>query len=413
MSDAGLITTAIAEQFARTRSADLRSFTSIEPDAAEVLARCRASQIQLGGLTTIDDASAAALSKYAGDLLNLESVQSLTPAAAASLSRFTGKIFLFGLTNIGDEAAEQLRGKIGGDIGFVNRPTDPFPPCSDGALISLFSCPAIHLPGDAIDRVNAIIKTKASQARLDKPRQQAIKVCVDSAEVGAMHNAAELLKPFSDSDSAVLSVLTKATCSKLLKSFHPDIWKVLSLVCSVGPAAEGRFMRAVADLSDATTNKSTRLAELRDLLGDFCDLTAVDYPLLVRAVKVFVFRATRSRGGGNLSLCFAGPRGSLPATHQCAALSEDMADALAQCSLNLRVDGITESVANTLGQSEKVRWLELTGVSDLSQAAARSLAAFPGYLKITSDTLPGDVLAVIMAGREQAGDGFCKPVATS
>jgi hypothetical protein len=69
---------------------------------------------------------------------------------------------------------------------------------------------------------------------------------------------------------------------------------------------------------------------------------------------------------------------------------------------------MTDEAASVLGRSQKTKWLELNGIVELSQAAAESLAAFPGYLKITSDKLPADVLALITADREPANNGFYK-----
>jgi hypothetical protein len=410
MSGEGTVTKAIAEQFLKTRTADLRSFISIEPGAADVLSRCRASRLQLGGLTTLDEASAAGLSKYAGDVLDLESVQSLTAASAASLSQFGGDIFLFGLTSISDSVAEQLRCKKGGDVCFINRVTDPFPACSDEALLQLYTCPALNLPPDTLDRVSLVLKRKASQTRLNTSQKQAVKACFGGAEASDMHRATELLSPFRESDEEVLSVLTHSTCKKLLTTFSPDVWKALAHICDVGTAAKGLFLRSVADVCDATSNKSARLTDLRDMLGAFCGLTAESHPLLVQAVKLFVYRSTKSRASGSLSLCHDGPSGSLPTSRECAAavLSADMAEAFTPCSLSLRIDTMTDEAASVLGRSQKTNWLELNGIVELSQAAAESLAAFPGYLKITSDKLPADVLALITADREPANNGFYK-----
>jgi hypothetical protein len=406
---------ALAEQEGYFGTLELSGLTHIAADAAVALGRHRGGWLALNGVTSLDDAAAAGLGSYSGRLLGLGSLRSLNASTAKSLARFGGDVFLHGLTGICDEAADQLRSKTTGRISFVNRETDPFPPCSDEAILLLYSSPAISLPSDVLNRVEALLKQLAARTILDKSLQRTVKACLSSADESDINRAAEALKPFHASDGDMMAVLSAAACKKLVKTCNPSIWKALAGLCSVGPCAQGRFLRAVADLCKATSNKSSYLTNLRDMFGEFCGLTADAHPLLLRAVKVFVDRASESRPTGNLSVCHDGALGFLPATRQSPALSADMADALSPgltgLTLSLRVNSLSDEAANILAKS-KINTLILHGLERVSPAAAKSLAAFPGYLKLTSDSLPEDVRVAVVAGREHVRDGYYKAAGT-
>jgi hypothetical protein len=92
-----------------------------------------------------------------------------------------------------------------------------------------------------------------------------------------------------------------------------------------------------------------------------------------------------------------------------------MADALSPgltgLTLSLRVNSLSDEAANILAKS-KINTLILHGLERVSPAAAKSLAAFPGYLKLTSDSLPEDVRVAVVAGREHVRDGYYKAAGT-
>lgn len=278
-------------------------------------------------------------------------------------------------------------------------------------MLLLYSSPAIRLPVDSLKRVDVLLKQKASRSLLDKTLQRTAKACLSSADESEINRAAEALKPSHASDEDMLAVLSASACKKLVKSCNPGIWKTLASMCSVGYCAEGRFLRAVADFCEATSDRSSYLTELRDMLGEFSGLTAAAHPLLLQAVKVFVDRAKKSRPVGYFSVCHGGALGFLPATRQSSALSADMANALAPgltgLALSLRVNSLGDEAASILAKSQ-INTLILHGLERLSPAAARSLAAFPGYLKLTSDSLPENVRADAISGRVHVRDGYYK-----
>lgn len=88
-------------------SVNLGDFTSITDDAAEVVSKYRGGTLFLYGLTNLSDAAADALSRHQGDL-ELGGLTELSEAAAEALSKHQGSLILDGLTELSDAAAEAL-----------------------------------------------------------------------------------------------------------------------------------------------------------------------------------------------------------------------------------------------------------------------------------------------------------------
>jgi hypothetical protein len=237
--------------------------------------------------------------------------------------------------------------------------------------------------------------------------QKTIKSYLSTADASDATKAVEALKPFAANDNEILSVLSATSCKKLVKTYDPGIWRALSLMCNASPCGEGLFLRSVAELLGATTNKSPYLSELRDMLGELCELTRAECPLLMRAVELFVSRANEHR---DFVLCHGDWSGSLPATMQGTTLSADMAKALSQYrgTLSLRLDSLTDDSAEILAKS-KLSTLILHGLKRISEAATHALATFPGYLKVESESLSIALHNAINAGRHFVRDGYYEP----
>jgi len=86
--EAKILTREIAEQFLKNSDAvALSEFTTIEDEAAPVLARYKGRRLNLMGLTSLSDTAANALSQYNGGRINLAGVKSLTSVAAQALTQ--------------------------------------------------------------------------------------------------------------------------------------------------------------------------------------------------------------------------------------------------------------------------------------------------------------------------------------
>jgi hypothetical protein len=101
MSKAKLLTKQVAEQFIEDCGKfDLSTYTSIQDDAAKVLALHK-RRLDLHGLKTLSDSAALALSKHKGPIY-LVNVTHLSDSAASALACHEGHLQLWGLSEISD-----------------------------------------------------------------------------------------------------------------------------------------------------------------------------------------------------------------------------------------------------------------------------------------------------------------------
>ena len=101
MSKAKLLTKQVAELFIEDCGKfDLSTYTSIEDDAADVLAQYK-RRLDLHGLKTLSDSAALALSKHKGPIY-LVNLTHLSDAAASALACHEGHLQLWGLSEISD-----------------------------------------------------------------------------------------------------------------------------------------------------------------------------------------------------------------------------------------------------------------------------------------------------------------------
>jgi hypothetical protein len=105
--EAKILTPEIAEQFLKNSDAvALSEFTTIEDEAAPVLARYKGRRLNLMGLTSLSDTAANALSQYNGGRINLAGVKSLTSVAAQALTQ--QDLVLDSLRNLSNATAHVL-----------------------------------------------------------------------------------------------------------------------------------------------------------------------------------------------------------------------------------------------------------------------------------------------------------------
>ncbi|HEV2247286.1 MAG TPA: hypothetical protein VGW37_11595 [Terriglobia bacterium] len=105
-----------AEVLARYEDADLDllGLTSLSLPAARALVRQKSGSIVLNGLTSLEDSLAGVFSKYEGNL-GLEGLTSLSELAARALTQSVQSLDLSGLTSVADPVAEVLskcRGRV-------------------------------------------------------------------------------------------------------------------------------------------------------------------------------------------------------------------------------------------------------------------------------------------------------------
>jgi hypothetical protein len=101
MAKAKILTKQVAEEFIKgSGKVDLSTYTSIEDDAAEVLALHK-RRLDLHGLKTLSDSSALALSKHKGPIY-LVNLTHLSDSAASALACHEGHLQLWGLSEISD-----------------------------------------------------------------------------------------------------------------------------------------------------------------------------------------------------------------------------------------------------------------------------------------------------------------------
>lgn len=105
--EAKILTAEIAEQFLKNSDAvALSKFTTIEEEAAPVLARYKGRRLNLMGLTSLSDTAANALSQYNGGRINLAGVKSLSSVAAQALTQ--QDLVLDSLRNLSNATAQVL-----------------------------------------------------------------------------------------------------------------------------------------------------------------------------------------------------------------------------------------------------------------------------------------------------------------
>lgn len=101
MAKAKILTKQVAERFIKdSGKVDLSTYTSIEDDAAEVLALHK-RRLDLHGLKTLSDSAALALSKHKGPIY-LVNLTHLSDAGASALACHEGHLQLWGLSEISD-----------------------------------------------------------------------------------------------------------------------------------------------------------------------------------------------------------------------------------------------------------------------------------------------------------------------
>ena len=102
-----VITKAIAEEFLQDcENVDLDKFTSIENQAAEILAK-HEGDLHLGGLTFLTNQATEALAKHKGVLTLSSERPYLTDKAAEALAKYKrDNLSLNGLTTLTDQAAK-------------------------------------------------------------------------------------------------------------------------------------------------------------------------------------------------------------------------------------------------------------------------------------------------------------------
>ena len=117
MSEEKVLTKEIAAQFLVDEdSVELEEFTAFEDDDVAILLSKAEGTLFLGGLTELSDAAAESLGRHQGNYLGLHSLTELSDSAAESLSKHKGPFLnLNGLTELSDAAAESLS-KHQGDI---------------------------------------------------------------------------------------------------------------------------------------------------------------------------------------------------------------------------------------------------------------------------------------------------------
>lgn len=108
------LTKQLAEKYlAGSRKVDIESFTAIDVDAVEALARDDYAQLSLNSLPSLSAAAAEVLAKKKSGSISLNGLKELSDAVAKALAKYQGCLHLDGLTGLSDGVAESLGRKSG------------------------------------------------------------------------------------------------------------------------------------------------------------------------------------------------------------------------------------------------------------------------------------------------------------
>ena len=95
MSNSKILTKEIAEQFLKDEdSVNLSEYTSLDDDAAQLLAKIKGRYIDLSGLVALSDTAAQELAKFNGAKLELNGLTTLSDATAGALAKMKGTLTL-------------------------------------------------------------------------------------------------------------------------------------------------------------------------------------------------------------------------------------------------------------------------------------------------------------------------------
>jgi hypothetical protein len=256
-----ILTAEIAQQFLNEPDyVDLDDYTSIQDDAAVILAKYKGKCLNLDGLTRLSDSAAESLRKHQGEGLSLEGLPELSDAAAESLGNHMGEwLYLGGLTELSDAATVSLGNYTGGWLSMTGLTHLP------KAIAELYSSNSEHPPFDqdlCLDALTEISDAAATALSNFKGN-------LDLSGLSELSDAAaeSLSKLTGQLDLSGLTELSDAAAESFAESLSKDDgWLAFNGLTKLSDAAaeslskhQGRlYLSGLTKLSDAAAESLSK-----------------------------------------------------------------------------------------------------------------------------------------------------------